>query len=283
MNIYSDGISISLYPGTPDWIQLTPNKTLLLDTTNFLFNIENSTNLTIILKDATNAFSMYNMTIEVEPFFTPLYPDTTNISLNWSKVISVPIYIQSQNDVGVISWGDNSTVESISYNKTTSLLEISFKSATSWKPVWIYFMSKNSCNRTVNSEQFWIKFYDVRSPAITNTFGPITINKGDTKLFEVPSDLFTDPQNSNLTLSISNCIDKSRRLTNIEIFQKDGDENFILASSNDTFPFWIFEIYAINIYKISNVYQVTLNIIQWASKDWIRWNGPNQADCEEWK
>ena len=98
-------------------------------------------------------------------------------------------------------------------------------------------MSKDSCNRTVNSKQLLIKFYDANPPAITNTFGPITINKGYTKLFKVPSDLFTDPQNSNLTLSISNCIDKSSRLTKIEIFQKDGDENFILASSNDTFPF----------------------------------------------
>ena len=314
------------------------------------------------------------MTITVEPLNVPLFADQTNFYYNWLESIMVPIHVQSQNEVDAISWMNNTAIQNFSYNKNTSLLNIQFLSTQNWKPVWVKLMSNDSCNRSIYSDNYWMHFYDDRPPAITNTFGPISVNRGEGELFSMPSDLFTDPQNLTLALSVSNCIDKSHYFTKIELseinedeyfvfaqsndtfaswifeiyvtnsfkisnqyqtaitntfgpisvnrgegelfsmpsdlftdpqnltlalsvsncidkshyFTKielseiNEDEYFVFAQSNDTFAFWIFEIYATNSFKISNQYQTQLNIIQWASKDWVKWNGPYQSDCTKW-
>ena len=147
MVYYSDGISISLGLETPGWIRLTSNRTLLLDTTNNLFPIEKITNFTIILKDSTNAFSKYNLTVDIEPLIVPLFPKATKHYLNWSEAISIPIDIKSQYDVNIINWNRNTAIKTLSYNKTTSLLYIRFMSAKSWKSVWVRFISQDSWNK----------------------------------------------------------------------------------------------------------------------------------------
>ena len=255
---------------------------MLLDTTNNLFQIENFTNMSVMLRDSTNAFSKYNMTITVEPTSVPLFSNQTKFYYNWSEAISVPIHVQSQNKVDAISWINNTAIHNLSYNMNTSLLNIQFLSTQKWKPVWVKLMSNDSCNRTMYYSNYWIYFYGYSPPAITNTFGPISVNRGEGKIFPLPSDLFTDPQNSTLELSVSNCIDKSHYFTDIEFSKRNKDEYYIFAQSNDTFTSWIFEIYATNSFNISNQYRTQLNIIQWASKDWVQWNGRFQSECTKW-
>ena len=94
-------------------------------------------------------------------------------------------------------------------------------------------MSNDSCNRRIDSNQYWIHFYGNRPPAITNTFGPISVNRGEGKFFQLPSDLFTDPQNLTLTLSISNCVDRSSSLTKIELSKTSESEynNILMQNS----------------------------------------------------
>ena len=255
---------------------------MLLDTTNNLFQIENFTNMSVILRDTTNAFSKYNLTITVEPTSVPLFSNQTKFYYNWSEAISVPIQVQSQNKVDAISWINNTAIQNLSYNKNTSLLNIQFLSTQKWKPVWVKLMSNDSWNRSMYYSNYWIYFYGYSPPAITNTFGPISVNRGEGKLFPLPSDLFTDPQNSTLELSVSNCIDKSHYFTDIKLSKRNKDEYYIFAQSNDTFTSWIFEIYATNSFNISNQYRTQLNIIQWASKDWVQWNGRFQSECTKW-
>ena len=255
---------------------------MLLDTTNKLLQIENFTNITIVLRDSTNAFSKYNMTITVEPLNVPLFSNQTNFYYNWSESISVPIHVQSQKVVDAVSWMNDTAIKNLSYNKNASLLSIKFLPIQNWKPVWVKLMSNDSCSRITYSNQYWIYFYDGYPPAITNTFGPISVNRGEGRLFPLPSDLFTDPQNLTLALSVSNCVDKSHYFTNIELSKRNKDEYYIYAQSNDTFTSWIFEIYATNSFNISNQYRTQLNIIQWASKDWVKWNGSIQSDCTNW-
>ena len=199
--------------------------------------------MSIILKDSTNAFSKYNLTITVAPLSIPLFSNQTKFYYNWSQAISVPIDVQSQNEVDAIIWTNNASIKNLSYNKDTSLLSIQLLSTKNWKPIWVKFKSNDSCNKRIDSSQYWIHFYDDRPPAITNTFGPISVNRGEGKLFKLPSDLFTDPQNLTLELSISNCIDKSHDLTKIKLSKNVESEYFIFAQSNDTFGSWIFEIY----------------------------------------
>ena len=153
------------------------------------------------------------------------------------------------------------TIKNLNFNKTASLLDIKFMQAIIWKPVWIQFVSKDSCNRNVNSNEFWIYFNDVRPPAITNTFGPITVKRSESKIFTIPSDLFIDPQKLKLELDTTNCIDKSSRFTKIKVFDDNENHKYIYVQSNDTFAAWIFDIYATNSYNISNQYRARLNTI----------------------
>ena len=230
------------------------------------------------MKDATNAFSKYNLTIDVEPLVVPLFPNATKFYLNWSEDISISIDVESQYDVNTINWNNDTTIKNFNFNKTTSLLNIKLMPAKIWKPVWIQFISKDSCNRNVYSNEFWIYFNKIRPPAITNTFGPISVNRGKSKIVKIPSDLFTDSQKLKLELSTTNCIDKSSRFTKIQNFDDNENQKYIYVQSNDTFAFWLFDIYATNSYNISNQYRARLNIIQWASKDWVEWNGSYQSD-----
>ena len=232
---------------------------MLLNTTNNLFQIENSTNISIILRDSTNAFSKYNLAITVEPLSAPLFSNQTNFYYNWSGAISVPIDVQSLNKVDVVSWMNNTAIKNLSYNKNTSLLSIQLLPTQNWKPIWVKFMSKDSCNRSIYSNQYWIYFYDDRPPAITNTFGPIFLNRGEGKLFKLPSDLFTDPQNLTLALSVSNCIDKNHYFTKIELSEINEDEYYVFAQSNDSFTSCIFEINAVNPFQILSQFRTQLN------------------------
>ena len=197
---------------------------MLLETTNNLFQIEYSTNISIILRDSTNAFSKYNLTITVAPLSVPFFADQTNFYYNWSQAISVLIDVQSKNEVDAISWTNNTAIKNLSYSKITSLLSIQLFPTQNWKPIWVKFMSNDSWNRSIYSNQYWIRFYDGRPPAITNTFGPISVNRGEGKLFQLPSDLFTDPQNLTLALSVSNCVDRSNSLTKIELSKMNESE-----------------------------------------------------------
>ena len=180
--------------------------------------------MSVILRDTTNAFSKYNLTITVEPTSVPLFSNQTKFYYNWSEAISVPIQVQSQNKVDAISWINNTAIQNLSYNKNTSLLNIQFLSTQKWKPVWVKLMSNDSWNRSMYYSNYWIYFYGYSPPAITNTFGPISVNRGEGKLFPLPSDLFTDPQNSTLELSVSNCIDKSHYFTDIKLSKRNKDE-----------------------------------------------------------
>ena len=257
---------------------MTPNRTLFLDTINNKSQIDKFTNVTIILKDATNAFSKKNLTIDVEPLVVALFPNATKFYLNWSEDISISIDVESQYDVNAIIWNNDTTIKILNFNKTNSLLNIKLMPSIIWKPVWIQFISNDSCNRNVYSNEFWIYFNEVRPPAITNTFGPISVNRGESKIFAIPPDLFIDSQKLKLELSTTNCIDKSSRFTKIKILNDYENHRYIYVQSNDTFAFWQFDIYATNSYNISNQYRTRLNIIQWASKDWVEWNGSYQSD-----
>ena len=65
------------------------------------------------MKDATNAFSKYNLTIDVEPLVVALFPNATKLYLNWSENISISIDVESQYDVDAIIWNNDTTVKFI--------------------------------------------------------------------------------------------------------------------------------------------------------------------------
>ena len=253
-----------------------------MNTENSLAQTDGVSNITITLKDSTNAFTKYNMSITVDPLINPKYSNGANFILNWSSFVSIPIKIQSQSDIYATDCQNENLISNALYNKKSSILEINFISNLSCKSMWIKFKSNNSWNQSVYSDNFIIYFDNNIIPAITNSFGPIYVMRGVPKLFPIPSDLFSDPQDFNPIYNATNWIDKDSSLTQIKV-EMNNDQYYIFAQSNDTFIFCLFEIYVTNIFGRTNQYQTQLNIIRWSSKDWTEWIGPYQSNWTKWR
>ena len=173
-----------------------------MNTENSLAQTDGVSNITITLKDSTNAFTKYNMSITVDPLINPKYSNGANFILNWSNFVSIPIKIQSQSDIYAFDCQSENLINNALYNKKLSILEINFISNLSCKSMWIKFKSNNSWNQSVYSDNFIIYFDNNIIPAITNSFGPIYVMRGVPKLFPIPSDLFSDPQDSILSIML---------------------------------------------------------------------------------
>ena len=262
---------------------LGSNNSLLLDTTNILNKIDNFSSITIILIDSTNAFTKYKMNITVDPLVTPTFQIKTTFYLKWTTSNSISIDAQSQSEIDVVDCDNKNQINSASFDTKEGKVNINFESYLSCRSIWVQLMSRDSWNQSVFSDKYIIYFDDGQVPAVTNAFGPISVFRGISKLFVVPSDLFTDSQNLTLTLDVTNCINKSSINTSIKIIQKNTNEKYLFVQSNDTFSSWLFEIYATNVYGRSSQYQAQINIIHWASKDWIEWTGSFQSDWVKWK
>ena len=262
---------------------LGENNSLLLDTTNILNKIDHFSSITIILIDNTNAFTKYKLNITVDPLVTPTFQIKTNFYLKWTTSISISIDAQSQPEVDVVDCDSKNQINNAIYNTKTRTVNINFKSYMSCRSMWVQLKSRDSWDQFIFSDKYIIYFDDGLAPAVTNTFGPISVLRGISKLFVIPFDLFTDSQDLTLTLDATNCINKSSIYTDIRIIKKNSNENYLFVQSNDTFSSWLFEIYATNVYGRSNQYQAQVNIIQWASKDWIEWTGSFQSDWVKWK
>ena len=275
-------IKLSLGEGTPSWIQLFPNNTLFLETASQSLQIDNQTQITLILTDETDAYSKYHINITVDSISKVVFPQIKNFTLNWSSLIDIYLGINSSSDINIKTC-DESIDPAAKYFKDNSTLELSFNSNEVWISKWYKLESIDQWSRKIYSDEFWIKFESYKPPVITNSFGPLSVNKGVLKLFDIPLDLFTDPQYSNLTLSNTNWIDRDIKNTIIEIrAYKTQSINYLYVLTEDSFFSWSFIIFAQNIYGLTSEYAILLNVIQCSSKTWAECVGPYQSDWRKW-
>ena len=209
-------IKLSLGEGTPGWIQLLPNNTLFLETASQFLQIDNQTQITLILKDETDAYSKYHINITVDSISKVVFPQIKNFTLNWSSLIDIYLGINSSSDINIETC-DESIDPAAKYFKDNSTLELSFNSNEVWISKWYKLESIDQWSSKIYSNEFWIKFETHIPPAITNSFGPLSVNKGTPMLFKIPFDMFTDPQFSNLTLSNTNWLNQQIKNTTILI------------------------------------------------------------------
>ena len=153
------------------------------------------------------------------------------------------------------------------------------------KILCVKLKSYDSWANNVFSNIFWIRFNTGIPPILTNTFGPLVINRGVLKLFQIPPDLFTSFQNRKIEYQASNCIDKIAKQTYIDIAKRTSGNNddkttefYLSAVSYDTFSSWEFPITATDSFGNSAEYLTNLKIIVCSSKDWADWSGPYEAD-----
>ena len=243
------------------------------------------------MKDITNAFSTYSFNISVESLPLINFPQIENMSFTWPISTLVFLQIDTEYEVKVVDCQSDKTTKSIKFDHESSSLQIDTQDLEEWKSVWVKLMSINSWGNSIYSNEFWVNFNSRYPPSITNSFGPLIVNKGISKLFQIPTDLFTSLQNNKIEYKVSNWIDKIAKQTNIELLKHTSNENSLVVSSFyisvltfDSFNSWDFLIVASDIFKNSAEYSIQLKIVACSSKDWTEWNVPYQSDwvrCKE--
>ena len=209
-----------------------------MNTTDNLIQINDVSNITIIVKDYTNAFTKYLVSITVDPLISPIYAINSIFNLNWSSFTTFPLKIQSNSKVSVVDCKSNIISNFIHVDQLASLLILNFTSVTRWNTMWIKFVSLDSCNIKKFSDEIWLYFDEINAPAITNTFGPISTIKGTLKIFQIPSDLFTDLQNLKVVYSIEyrDWIKSSPSKTLLQLStQESTNTHHLYVQVNDTF------------------------------------------------
>ena len=87
---------------TPQWIT-SKNNTLLLNSADLTFNISETTLVTLKLINEKNAWKIYNLTINLEPYLYPSFAFINNITVNYNKITEIHLKNQSSiNDIYVV-------------------------------------------------------------------------------------------------------------------------------------------------------------------------------------
>ena len=107
------------------------------------------------------------------------------------------------------------------------------------------------------------------SPIQTNSISNIIMYYGQqSKLVELPNDLFTDPDGDKLDYSSTNCIQPNSLNIVTTISFKGVNNLFLLAKTSNVGKCQI-SILATDPYGSSGIIWVNVTIDSWASKDWI--------------
>ena len=119
-------------------------------------------------------------------------------------------------------------------------------------------------------------------PIQTNAISNIIMYYGQqSKLVELPNDLFTDPDGDKLEYSSTNWIQPNSLHIVTTISFKKVNNLFLLAKKSIAGKCQI-SIFATDPYDSSGLLSVNVTIESWASKDWIRWDGNLQSNWQEW-
>ena len=287
---YSSDIIVSLSSDTPSWITLNSNNSIFFNTTNNNVKIDDLTTVNIKLTDSTNAFMMYSFNVTVDSFIQPSLPEVDDMHFNWPILVSVPIQVQSMFNVTIVDCTNNQHIRFVTFDQSSSMLLLDIEQYQNCQDLCVKLKSSNSWANNVFSNAFWIRFNSGIPPVLTNAFGPLVINRGVLKLFQIPPDLFTSYQNSKIEYQANNCIDKIAEQTYIDIAKRTSSNNenksttfYLSAVSYDTFSSWEFPITATDSFGNSAEYLTNLNIVVWSSKDWADWSGPYEADWTKCK
>ena len=241
--------------------------------------------IAFILTDSTNAFSIYSFNVTVDSFVQPSLPEVDDMHFTWPILASVSIQVQSMFNVAVVDCINNQQKRFATFDQSSSVLLLNIKQYQDCQDLCLKLKSYDSWANSVFSNAFWIRFNTGIPPILTNTFGPLVINRGVLKLFQIPPDLFTSYQNSKIEYQTNNCIDKIAKQTYIEIAKRTSSNNddktttfYLSIVSYDTFSSWEFPITATDSFQNSAEYLTNLNIVVCSSKDWADWSGPYEVD-----
>ena len=193
--------TISLDPSKPAWVSLS-NRSLNLNTTDFSYNISETTIVSLKIMNEQNAWIKYNLTIETALYITPSFGVISNITVVEGTQTEVMLNLQNALVVQVVDWTNN-MIKWIHYDQQSSTLIIN-SSNNFEQTQCAKLLSNDSWQNKVYSNEFTIIVNQttVYPPILANIFGPLKIYSGQSTLFLIPEDLFISAMGSHLEYSV---------------------------------------------------------------------------------
>ena len=265
-----------------DYINI--NNTLFVNSADLTYNISESSIVSVVINNEKNAWRKYKLTIQTDPYLRPSFGYINDIYIYNNSVAEFIVDVISNNfDLNIVDWSTNLIVSWVKYIDKNSTLQINPSVAN----------VKNRCAKLVSYDSWNSKFYSnkfaiiikirIAPPTIGNSFGPLDISVGKSKLFLIPDDLFISSQNSSLeyNVSIISCTLKTKLYVNIT--KSDKYNSYYLYDLSYDAKICKISITAADSDNQSAEIIVQVNAFNWASKDWVEWTSQYQADWVKWK
>ena len=272
--------TISLDPSTPAWVILN-NTLMTFNTTDFRYNILEITIISLKIINEKNAWTKYNLTIETSNYTYPSFGVISNITAFQGIQIEIKLDLQNGLDIQAIDWANNNVITWIQFNKLESIL-ILYPSNNYVQIQCAKLLSHDSWQNKIYSNEFTIFVIKnvILPPTLANTFGPLIIYPGKTKLFIIPDDLFISPQHSPLKYSVQVLEWSVNTLLNVTISKYENSIILYLKSKDPKTCFISLSATDSNGQSIET--KVEVDAQNWASKDCVEWTSQYQYDWIKW-
>ena len=217
---------------SPSWVSLISNSLIYLNTTNMNQQISETTLVTIKITNSMNAWSKYNLIINVEPISIPTFGEISNISLTKNKTEKFKIESEGNSPAIAVDCLTKTQLSWASFNYSSSELIID-REKMNTESQWICLKTYDSWNREIYSNKFYVSLLNLTPLYIGNKLGPLKMFKGEKKLFKIPPDLFISsyPQTLKLSVNVVEWSTNSQVVTKIE-FSVELNGYFLYANSN---------------------------------------------------
>ena len=274
--------SFSLDRNTPDWITLTLNNSLFLNTTNLSYNISEVTIVSLKVMNEKNAWRMYNLTINTDQYYYPSFTFIDNITVIFNTTSEVKLDLDSKLEIRVVDWVSNLEISWIKFTQNSSTLHI-YPSSIYVPNQCVKLEALDSCNNQVYSNQFYIFIkHDIDPPYVGNIFGPLYVYSGILKLFTIPKDLFVSKSDLEYFVSVISWSIDSKLFVNVTMHEQD--KTFYLYVLSGDAKTCLISISVMDSERQSAETTVKIIALNWASKDWLEWTSQYQTDwikCKE--
>ena len=195
--------NVSLDSNTPQWVSLR-NNLITFDSTNSSYVIPKSSIITVIVTNEQNAWTKYNLTVDVDQNVKPIFETIDNTIVSLGVVSKVSINVSSSTEIIAANCTDNQTLPWISFSNNGSVMNINTTNIVK-QNTWVKLISYDTCGNKYESNSFSVNLKIMHPPTVTNTFGPLTLFVDDEKLFLIPHDLFTSTSNLTYSLFVISC------------------------------------------------------------------------------
>ena len=266
---------------SPSWISLNSNNSIFLSLSNINIQIPETTLLTIKITNSMNAWSEYNLTINVQSVSIPIFGKINDVLLSRNNTNILKIGYEGDSAVIIVDCSYNVQIPWIYFNETSHELIMNTK-YVNLESQWVMLKAYDSCNREVYSNRFKISILSKSSLYIGNTFGPLLMFIGEKRLFLIPNDLFisSDPSSLKISVQVINW-STSANITAYVEYSKQFESYYLYLNSITS------NICHLSLSATDSSDQVIevwfeLDVLSCASKDWLKWTSNLQSGCTEW-